>query len=163
MAVRRIRLWGDPVLRTPAEPVTDFGGDLDRLVQDLLDTVDAPGRAGLAATQIGVSLRAFSFNVEGRLGYVVNPRLAVSDEEQDGDEGCLSIPGVWFPTTRAARAVVHGVDRRGDAVSVEGTGLLARCLQHETDHLDGMLFVERLPGEQRKEALRAIRTAQIGT
>ena len=163
MAVRRIRLWGDPVLRTPAEPVTDFGSDLDRLVQDLLDTVDAPGRAGLAAPQIGVSLRAFSFNVAGSLGYVVNPRLELSEDQQGGDEGCLSIPGLWFPTARAERAVVHGVDRHGDAVSVEGTGLLARCLQHEADHLDGILFVERLQGEQRKDALRAIRTAQIGT
>ena len=162
MTIRPIRLWGDPVLRTAADPVTRYGRDIDGLVRDLLDTVAAPGRAGVAAPQIGVSLRAFSYNVEGQLGYVINPEIETSAQTQTGDEGCLSVPGLWFETKRAARALVRGVDRHGDPVTVEGAGLLARCLQHETDHLNGMLFVDRLEGDRRRAALRAIREAQLG-
>ncbi|RBY94729.1 peptide deformylase [Blastococcus sp. TBT05-19] len=158
MTIRPIREVGDPVLRTPADEVRSFDRDLAALVRDLLETVDHPGRAGLAATQIGVGLRAFSYNIDGVIGHVVNPRIVeLSEETQDGDEGCLSVPGIWAPTVRAMHAVVEGVDVKGRPVRVEGSGLMARCLQHEVDHLDGKLFLDRLTGEARKSALRALR------
>ncbi|WP_324651156.1 peptide deformylase [Georgenia sp. H159] len=159
MAMREIRVVGDPVLRTPCEPVTDIDDRVRSLVEDLLETVDHEGRAGLAANQIGVSLRAFSWNIEEDIGYVLNPRLVeVSEEEyQDGDEGCLSVPGLWFPTERAWYARVEGIDLDGKKVVVEGEELMARCLQHEVDHLDGMLYIDRLERAQRKKAMRAIR------
>ncbi len=159
MTIRPIREVGDPVLRTPADEVTSFDRELAALVRDLVETVDHPGRAGLAAPQIGVGLRAFSYNIDGIIGYVVNPRLVeLSDETQDGDEGCLSVPGIWAPTVRALHAVVEGVDVHGEPRRVEGSGLMARCLQHEVDHLDGRLFLERLTGDARKSALRALRS-----
>jgi peptide deformylase len=158
VTIRPIRELGDPVLRTPADPVRAFDRDLAALVRDLEETVDHPGRAGLAAPQIGVSLRAFSYNVDGVIGHVVNPVLTeLSEETQDDDEGCLSVPGLYAPTVRAMHAVVEGVDATGAPIRVEGTGLLARCLQHEVDHLDGKVFLDRLTGEARKRALRALR------
>lgn len=157
MAVRQIRPLGDPVLRTPCEPVTSFDRDLRRLVDDLLDTTNMDGRAGVAAPQIGVSLRVFSYLVDGDLGYVVNPRLVETSGEQDGDEGCLSLPNLWFPTVRANEATVAGVDADGKPITVSGTGLMARCLQHETDHLDGVVYIDRLSGRHRKAAMRALR------
>lgn len=158
MSMRPIVRFGDPVLTSPTAPVTSFDGHTEKLVRDLLDTVDAPGRAGVAATQIGVGLRVFSYDVEGRTGYVINPQIVeLSDELQDCDEGCLSIPQLWYHTERAQRAVVTGVDLRNEPITVEGTGLMAQCLQHETDHLDGMLYIDRLPKEDRKRALRDIR------
>ena len=159
MAMRDIRVVGDPVLRTPCEPITDIDDRVKALVEDLLETVDHDGRAGLAANQIGVSLRAFSWNIEEEIGYVLNPRLVeVSEEEyQDGDEGCLSVPGLWFPTERAWYARVEGIDLDGKPEVVEGEELMARCLQHEVDHLDGMLYIDRLERAQRKKAMRAIR------
>ncbi|WP_279582763.1 peptide deformylase [Fodinicola feengrottensis] len=117
------------------------------------------GRAGVAAPQIGVSLRVFSYSVDGDLGYVVNPRLVRTEGLQDGDEGCLSLPGLWFPTERGSEATVTGVDADGKPITVEGDGLMARCLQHETDHLDGIVYIDRLKGRTRKSALRAIREA----
>ena len=156
--MRDIRVWGDPVLRTPCDAVTDFDDRLRGLCDDLLDTVTgAEGRAGLAANQIGVSLRAFSWYVDGRAGVVVNPRLVETRGEQDGEEGCLSLPGLWFPRTRAAWAAVEGVDADGQPVRVAGDGLLGRCLQHECDHLDGQLYIDDLKGDLRKQALRAAR------
>ena len=159
MAMRDIRVVGDPVLRTPCEPIADIDERVKMLVEDLLETVDHEGRAGLAANQIGVSLRAFSWNIDDEIGYVLNPRLVeVSEEEyQDGDEGCLSVPGLWFPTERAWYARVEGTDLDGKKVVVEGEELMARCLQHECDHLDGMLYIDRLERAQRKKAMRAIR------
>jgi peptide deformylase len=158
--VQPIRLFGDPVLRTPADPVRDFDKELRTLVRDLGETMmDAPG-VGLAAPQIGVSLRVFTYYVDDVLGHLVNPSLDLSDEEQDGDEGCLSFPGLTFPTTRAMRVVAKGFDMHGEPVTVEGSELLARCVQHETDHLDGVLFIDRLDREQRKLAMRAIREAE---
>src|SRR3954453_17747623 len=136
MTMQEIRHFGDPVLKTRCDPVTRFDNRLAELITDLLETVDAPGRAGLAAPQIGVGMRAFSYNVDDDFGYVINPEIVqLSTEEQDGDEGCLSVPGLWFPTRRAQRAVVRGVALRNEPVTVRGTGLMARCLQHETDHL----------------------------
>ncbi|GMA31010.1 hypothetical protein GCM10025875_10020 [Litorihabitans aurantiacus] len=145
MAFRDIRLIGDPVLRTPCSPVTTVDDRVRTLVADLLETVDHEGRAGLAANQIGVGLRAFAWNIDGDIGYVLNPAVvATSDETQDGDEGCLSVPNLWFPTKRASWARVVGTDLDGAEVTVEGEGLMARCLQHEVDHLDGMLYLDRL-------------------
>jgi peptide deformylase len=151
MTVRELRLIGDPVLRTPCAPVTVFDDGLAALVTDLMDTVSLPGRAGLAANQIGVSLAAFSYDVEGARGYVVNPRLVATDGEYDGEEGCLSVPGVSAPRLRAAYARVEGVDAKGLPVVVEGTGELARCLQHETDHTNGTVFGDRLSSRMRKK------------
>ncbi|SRR5659263_60462 len=159
MAMRDIRIVGDPVLRTPCAEITTIDARVKSLVEDLLETVDADGRAGLAANQIGVSLRAFSWNIDDKLGYVLNPRLVAKseDEYQDDEEGCLSVPGLWFPTERAWYARVEGIDLDGKPVVVEGDGLMGRCLQHECDHLDGMLYIDRLDRATRKKAMRAIR------
>ena len=163
MAIREIRVVGDPVLRTPCEPITQIDDRVRSLVADLLETVDAEGRAGLSANQIGVSLRAFSWNIDDEVGYVLNPRIVeLSEEEfQDGDEGCLSVPGLWFPTKRAWYARVVGEDLDRKEVVVEGTELMARCLQHECDHLDGKLYLDRLERSVRKRAMQEIR-AQLG-
>lgn len=163
MAIREIRVIGDPVLRTACDPIKDIDDRVKVLVEDLLETVDMDGRAGLAANQIGVSLRAFSWNIDGEIGYVLNPKLVeVSKEDyQDGDEGCLSVPGLWFPTERAWYARVEGIDLDGKPVVIEGDELMARCLQHETDHLDGRLYIDRLDRATRKKALREIRQAEM--
>lgn len=158
MVFRPIRRFGDPVLRTVAEPITVFDETLKSLVTDLLDTVDTPGHAGIAAPQIGVSARAFSYNIDGEIGYVLNPEIVeLSEAQQNGQEGCLSVPGLGFDTQRADYAVIRGVDMNQEPVTVSGSGLMARCLQHETDHLDGIVYVQRLKPEHRKEALRQIR------
>ncbi|MEN5074817.1 peptide deformylase [Isoptericola cucumis] len=158
MAMREIRVLPDPVLRTPCDEITTIDDRVRSLVDDLVETVDADGRAGLAANQIGVNLRAFSWNVEDEIGYVLNPRIVdLSEETQDGDEGCLSVPGLWYPTTRAWYAKVEGTDLAGAPVVVEGTGLMARCLQHESDHLDGKLYLDRLERSVRKKAMRELR------
>ncbi len=160
MSIQDIRLFGDPVLRTPAVEVTDFDKELRQLVKDLTDTMlDAPG-AGLAAPQIGVGLRVFTYWVDDVLGHLVNPRLDLSDEVQDGEEGCLSFPGLAFETPRALRVVAKGQDMHGEPVVLEGSELMARCIQHETDHLDGILFIDRMDREQRKIAMKAIREAE---
>jgi peptide deformylase len=157
-----IRLFGDPVLRTPAEPVRDFDKELRQLVTDLTETMLAAPGAGLAAPQIGVGLRVFTYHVDDeQFGHLVNPVLHFpSDEEQDGPEGCLSIPGLSFDCRRKAHVVAHGQNMYGDPVTVEGTAMLARCVQHETDHLDGVLFVDRLDADTRKAAMKAIREAE---
>jgi peptide deformylase len=160
VAIQPIRLFGDPVLRTPAQPVTDFDKEIRQLVKDLEETMmDAPG-AGLAAPQIGVGLRVFTYYVDGTLGHLINPSLDLSDEEQEGEEGCLSFPGLVYDTRRAYGVVAKGFDLHGEPVVIEGTELLARAIQHETDHLDGVLFIDRLDKAQRKLALKAIREAE---
>ena len=160
MAVQPIRLFGDPVLRTPAAPVETFDKELRRRVQDLTETMrDAPG-SGLAAPQIGVSLRVFTWWADEELGHLCNPVIDLSDEIQDGEEGCLSIPDLAFDTKRALRVVAKGFNEHGEPVVVEGSDLLARIIQHETDHLDGILFVDRLDPETRKAAMKAIREAE---
>ena len=159
MAVREIRVLPDPVLRTRCATITEIDDGVRNLIQDLLDTVDDEGRAGLAANQIGVSLRAFSWNIDDEIGYVINPRLVeLSEDTQDGDEGCLSVPGLWYPTTRAWYAKVEGIDLNGDPIEVDGTGLMARCLQHECDHLDGKLYLDRLERSVRAKAMRELRS-----
>jgi peptide deformylase len=157
MTVRPIRLFGDPVLRTPAEPVVAFDADLRALIADLEDTVREPGRAGVAAPQIGVSLRAFSYNVDGTVGHLINPVLSGHDGEQDDEEGCLSLPALGYPTVRAWAVTATGVDQHGEPLTITGTGLLARALQHETDHLDGRLYIDTLTGDTRRQALRELR------
>jgi len=160
MAIQPIRLFGDPVLRRPAVEVTTFDKELRKLVEDLTETMlDAPG-AGLAAPQIGVGLRVFTWYVDGEIGHLVNPELTLSDELQHGSEGCLSLPGLSLDCTRAMRAVATGYNMHGEPITVDGSELLARALQHETDHLDGILFIDRLDEQARKDAMREIRQAE---
>jgi peptide deformylase len=157
MAIQEIRLFGDPVLVTPASPVVDFDKELRILVSDLIDTMlDAPG-AGLAAPQIGVPLRVFTWCVDDEIGHLVNPTLTLSEELQDGDEGCLSFPEIRYETPRAMRAVAKGFNMHGEPISVEGSEFLARALQHETDHIDGIVFIDRLSKSDRKAAMKQIR------
>jgi peptide deformylase len=160
MSVKPIRLFGDPVLVTPASPVMDFDKELRKLVQDLTDTmIEAPG-AGLAAPQIGVPLRVFVWDVDEELGHLINPTLDLSEEQQEGEEGCLSFPSMSYPTKRAMRVVAKGFNMHGEPVKVEGSELLARAIQHETDHLDGIVFIDRLDETTRKIAMKDIRESQ---
>jgi len=158
MAVREIRIFGDPVLRTVCAPIEEIDDGVRALVTDLVDTVELPGRAGVAAPQIGVALRAFSYNIDGDIGYVLNPVLTeVRGEPEPTGEGCLSVPGLWHDAQRHPWARVEGIDLDGNPVVLEGDGLLAQALQHETDHLDGKLFLTRLDPETRKTAMREVR------
>ena len=158
MAVRDIRLFGDPVLKARSTEVGEIDDSVRALVRDLLDTVQPPGRAGVAAPQIGVGLRAFSYNIDGDIGYVLNPVLVeVRGEPAPVDEGCLSVPGLWHPAMRYPWARVEGIDLGGQPVVLEGEGLLAQALQHETDHLDGTLYLDRLTPERRRIAMREVR------
>jgi peptide deformylase len=160
VSVKPIRLFGDPVLRTPAEPVRDFDAELRRLVKDLTDTMeDAPG-VGLAAPQIGVGLRVFTYHVDDLVGHLINPSLVLSEDEETDEEGCLSFPGLQYPTSRAHGVVAKGFNMYGEPVMLDGAGQLARCVQHETDHLDGVLFIDRLDPAQRKLAMKEIRAAE---
>ena len=161
MTERQIRLFGDPVLRSKPDPIaTPDDARTKALVDDLIDTVTPPGRAGVAAPQIGVGLRAFSYNINGDIGYVINPVLEVSGEPELVDEGCLSVPGFYFPRMRYPFARVTGVDAAGREIIVEGDGLMAQALQHETDHLDGKLYIEGLEPDIKREAMRAVRAAE---
>lgn len=161
MSVTPIRLFGDPVLRTPADPVTTYDKELRKLVKDLTETMLDAGGAGLAAPQLGVSLRVFTYYVDDEIGHLVNPVVdLVGDEEHDGEEGCLSIPGLFFACKRHLHVVARGMNMHSEPVTIEGSEMLARCVQHETDHLDGVLFIDRLDTETRRAALKAIRAAE---
>lgn len=160
MAIREIRVVPDPVLRTPCDPITEITPAVRNLVQDLLDTVDDPGRAGVSANQIGVSLRAFSYNIDGKIGYVLNPVLEETRGEQYGDEGCLSLPNLWYKTKRADYARVRGMDLDGNEIVLEGDGIMGRMLQHETDHLNGHLYIDRLEKDERRAAMRCMRSLE---
>lgn len=158
MTVRDIRFYGDPVLRTPCDEIAVIDDRIRTLIQDLLDTTKVPGRAGVAAPQIGVNLRAFSYFVDGQVGYVINPKLVeASGEKTLVDEGCLSVPNQWHPTPRFAYAKVVGVDLDGNEIVLEGSGLMGQMLQHECDHLDGKVYIDRLEAPQRKIAMSSIR------
>jgi peptide deformylase len=169
MAVRPIRVVGDPVLRNATRTVTEFDDELATLIEDMFDTMAAANGVGLAANQVGVDLRLFVFDCEDEVagrrlrGAVANPVLetsAIPDTMPDPDddwEGCLSVPGLSFPTGRAEWARVRGQDATGAPFVVEGHGTLARCLQHETDHLDGVLYLDRLVGRHRRAGNRAVR------
>ena len=157
MSVREIRLFGDPILKSECEKVTDLAS-AQSLVQDLLDTTSLPGRAGVAANQIGVGLRVFAYSVDDQLGYLINPELTDLDgEELEIEEGCLSVPGLWHKTPRYERATAKGLQLDGSTIEISGEGLLAQALQHECDHLDGLVYLDRLLLEERKLALRALR------
>ncbi|WP_030143306.1 peptide deformylase [Mycetocola saprophilus] len=158
MSEREIRIFGDPVLKTVSDPITQIDERVRGLIRDLVDSVKLPGRAGVAAAQIGVNLRAFSYNVDGVIGYVINPEITeLAGELTEVGEGCLSVPDLWFPTPRYERATVTGIDLDGNPITVSGEGLLAQALQHETDHLNGMLYLDRLSKENRRKAMREVR------
>ncbi|MEI5584790.1 MULTISPECIES: peptide deformylase [unclassified Agromyces] len=158
MPERPIRLFGDPVLKTVSAPVEQIDDRVRALVDDLVDSVRLPGRAGVAAPQIGVNLRVFSYNVDGDVGYIINPHVVeVSGEPELLDEGCLSVPGLWHKTPRHPFARVRGTDLEGNEIELSGTGLMAQALQHEVDHLDGLLYLDRLEKEERRAAMRAVR------
>jgi peptide deformylase len=160
MSIQPIRLFGDPVLTTRALEVDTFDKELRTLVADLTDTMlEAPG-AGLAAPQIGVGLRVFVWDVDDELGHLINPTLDLSEELQDGEEGCLSFPALRYETPRAMRVVAKGFNMHGEPIVVSGSEFLARAIQHETDHLDGILFIDRLAHEERKAAMKEIRESE---
>lgn len=160
MAVQPIRLFGDPVLRRRAAEVTDFDKELRTLVADLTDTMLAAPGAGLAAPQLGVGLRVFTWNVDGEVGHLINPTLELSEEIQDGLEGCLSLPELTYECRRAMSVVAQGFNMHGEPLTVHGSELLARAIQHETDHLDGILFIDKLDTDARKAAMREIRESE---
>ena len=158
MPERPIRLFGDPVLKTVSAPVEQIDDGVRALVADLIDSVRLPGRAGVAASQIGVNQRAFSYNVDGEVGYVLNPEIVeVSGELEPIDEGCLSVPGLWHKTPRHPFARVRGIDLDGNEIELSGSGLMAQALQHETDHLDGILYLDRLEKAERRVAMKEVR------
>lgn len=163
MTVLPIRTVPDPVLRTLADPVKGSGRDLHRLVQDMFETMDDVGGVGLAAPQVGVGLRIFTFAVEDQRGHVIDPVLQTGGEMvSEPGEGCLSVPGLHYHPERFAEAIVTGTDQDGQPVEYHGTGLTARCFQHEVDHLEGMLFIDRLTGEDRRDSRRKLRDPAYG-
>jgi peptide deformylase len=169
MAVRTVRIYGDPVLREKAQPVTSFDDELRRLIADMFETMKAYDGAGLAAVQVGVPLRVFVVDVPLDDGtrarhVIVNPVLSERSGEDTAEEGCLSMPGVYEDVTRSDRVMVHGQDERGQPVSVDARGFLARAVQHEADHLDGVLFVDRLSPLKRqflKRQLAALARGEV--
>lgn len=165
MATREIRVTGDPILRTVCDPITDIDDRVRTLVEDLVETVDYEGRAGLAANQIGVSLRAFSWNIDGEVGYILNPEIVErsTDLQELGDEGCLSVPGLWYPCERPNYTRAVGIDLDGKEVVVEGEAIWARLINHEVDHLNGKLYLDRLARDVRKRAMRELRESLEST
>lgn len=160
MSLQEIRHFGDPVLITPAALVVDFDKEIRTLIADLTETMlNAPG-AGLAAPQIGVSLRVFVWHVDDVLGHLINPTLVVSGDIEIDDEGCLSFPDLTYPTPRSLRAVARGFNMFGENIEVDGSELLARALQHENDHLNGILFIDRMSKADRKVAMKEIRESE---
>ena len=159
MTEREIRFFGDPVLKTGCREVGD-PGSVGQLVADLLQTCDLPGRAGVAANQIGVDQRVFSYKVDGQLGYLINPVITRRSEETElMEEGCLSVPGVWSNVSRSIEVTILGKQLDGTEVEIEASGLLAQVFQHECDHLDGKLYLDRLDQESKKQAMSEIRNS----
>jgi peptide deformylase len=162
MAIFPIRTFGDPVLRTPAEPISEFTSALERLVDDMLETMyEAPG-VGLAAPQVGVSKQIFVADVGDGPFVMANPVIMSTAESWTFEEGCLSVPGKFWPIKRPGLAKAAGVDIDGSETVIEGDELLGRVLQHEIDHLNGMLLLERLPRRIRKQAMRELREEMLG-
>lgn len=159
MTVREIRLFGDPVLKSVCDPVKVFDSKIAELALDLLETTTLiSGRAGVAANQIGVGLRGFSWNVDGKSGVIFNPKIVeLSGERRLVQEGCLSVPGLWHETPRYEYAKVEGFNAAGEPIVLEGFGLMAQALQHECDHLDGLVYLDRLEPEERKLAMKNLR------
>ena len=160
MAVLPIRVFPDPVLREPAAPVAEIDDSVRKLISDMAQTMEAAEGAGLAAPQVGVQRRVFVYRLgdeEGEIHALINPEIVEREGTITADEGCLSIPGLYYPVERALKVRVRALDADGEVVEYEGEELEARVIQHELDHLDGVLFIDRLQPEQRREALRIIR------
>ena len=156
---RKIVVVGDPVLHAPCREVTEFGEDLAALIDDMFASLAVAEGVGLAAPQIGVDLAVFVYDCpdesgERHVGHIVNPQLEVSGPAVVQEEGCLSVPGPYHELERAETATVRGVDKNGAPIEVTGTGFFARCLQHESDHLRGVLFIDHLPRNRRRRVLR---------
>jgi peptide deformylase len=162
MSLLPIRKLGDPVLREPGRDVERFDDSLRRLIDDMFETMyEAPG-VGLAAQQVGISSRFFVYDDgDGHKGFIANPELSEFEGEDDRDEGCLSIPGPFHPTPRAARVRIRGLDENGRPVDLVGEGLLARIFQHETDHTNGILYIDRLDDAGRREVMRQLREHEL--
>ncbi len=157
MSVREIRLFGDPILKSETVEIQDLSR-ATALIQDLLETTALAGRAGVAATQIGVGLSAFAYNVDGKIGYLINPKITkLEGTEELMEEGCLSVPGLWHKVPRFSSATAVGLQLDGTEIEISGEGLMAQVLQHETDHLSGLLYLDRLLPEERKLAYKALR------
>lgn len=159
VAPPKIRVVGDPVLATPTRRVVSFDHHLAELIDGMFAALAVAEGVGLAAPQVGVDLSVFVFDCpddtgERRRGHIVNPTIEIGAELQSGEEGCLSVPGPFHKMERAASATVRGVDLHGEPVQVSGTGFFARCLQHETDHLRGVLYIDHLPRNRRRRVLR---------
>ena len=165
MAILTIRTLGDPILRSKTSRVTLFDDDLAQLATDMHETMRAAPGVGLAASQVGRLLRMFVYDSgdEGESGTLVNPEITWASEETiEAEEGCLSLPGTYYPVTRAVAVKVRAQDVTGAPVEIEAEGFLARIFQHEIDHLDGILFIDRLAPELRKEAMKALRDQDFG-
>lgn len=164
MALFPIRLFGDPVLRMPTPPVREIDTGVRRLVTDMIETMYAAPGVGLAAPQIGVSRAVVVFDAQDGDGarVLINPDLVESDGEYEYEEGCLSVPGHYWPIIRPAYVRVRGLDLDGETVEYFGEGLLGRVLQHEIDHLRGILLIERLEKKARKQALKSLREEALG-
>jgi peptide deformylase len=157
-----IRTLGDPVLREPASPVEDFDEALSAVVEDMLETMYAAPGVGLAANQVGIGKAFFVYDDrEGNTGFVANPELSELEGEETFEEGCLSIPGPYHDTMRAERVRLRGLDPRGKPIDIRAEGLLARIFQHETDHLHGMLYVDRLDDDGRRDVMRQLRELEV--
>jgi peptide deformylase len=164
VSILPIRTLGDPVLREPAREVQAFDDLHRKLIDDMVETMySAPG-VGLAAPQVGLALRLFVFDAGDGAGpgAISNPVLTNLEGEQEEEEGCLSVPGLWYPTRRSMRARVEGLDRWGEPISAMGEGLLARIFQHETDHVNGLLFIDRLAPEDRRRAMGMLSDRELG-
>ena len=158
MAVREIRLFGDPILKTVSQPINEITDSVRSLVDDLEQTTAIPGRAGVAANQIGVDLRAFGYHVEGVVGHFINPEIIEQlGELIEVDEGCLSLPEIWSKTPRYSKVVIRGQKVTGEVVQQEADGLLAQVFQHEVDHLNGLVYLDRLEASARKVCMAALR------
>ena len=165
MALLKIVAWPDPVLTTPAEPVTKFDAELKKLAEDMFETMYAAPGVGLAGTQVGLAQRLFVMDCSGGKNpteryFMANPQIIVQEGKQDGEEGCLSIPGVYFPVVRNMRVIARGHDLNGKEYEIDGTELTARALLHETDHCDGILYVNRVTPLKRELVLRKVRKLQ---
>src|SRR5579872_5768893 len=161
MTIRRIVTLGEPVLRQRSKKIHRVDDSIRRLVDDLIDTVHEAHGAGLAAPQIGVPLRAIVTNIEDNLKVVINPEIvAIGEEEEEADEGCLSIPGWWGPVKRKTTVTVRGMGRTGKPVKIKAEGLEARCFQHEIDHLDGVLFIDRMEDRSQLYKVESAREEQ---
>jgi peptide deformylase len=158
MAVREIRLFGDPVIKTASAPIVEITDSIRTLISDLEETTSIVGRAGVAANQIGVNLRAFSYHVEGVVGHLINPEiLEKSGDLVELDEGCLSLPEIWSKTPRYSKVSIRGQRITGEVVELQAEGLLAQVFQHEVDHLDGLVYLDRLDAPERKVCMAALR------